>query len=457
MMGAYMDNSTIVNTDSIIEKNKTKLKSFHNQKSIIRVREAFVEPVEELVEEPKPVNKAKRDIDRKAATFNNTDKERIKHANRSSSTLESRLFIPRSETERKKNNSTQGHYNRDGSSSNDSSETENEEVIGKIINSKFSNPKKQQNPIREQDEDEEEEFGNASKIFPENEKNRIDNYSKHHQFLLREMFDLLKSRDNTLEFIMKRAPQNSIVKCRIRRTKRKMTTLYTMYVDLPDGTEIPLLQSKRKRSAGVYIQINALEIFEREYNDIEELEKYTQIPCGKLKSRSKLQVTFDDFVLTNNGKKNGSLAKGLNFLGRKNKKIQIDTENSEDSDIFKEFLRIDYENSIFKLSQPLKFSVSLVNNSEKGANKFLEFQKLVTKMPKFDKEKQKYILDFSSRVAQASINNFQVVLANPDYQDQIILQSGKAKSNEYICDYGYPLTAFEAFGIVLTSFNRRIV
>ena len=60
-------------------------------------------------------------------------------------------------------------------------------------------------------------------------------------------------------------------------------------------------------------------------------------------------------------------------------------------------------------------------------------------------------------MAQASINNFQVVLANPDYQDQIILQSGKAKSNEYICDYGYPLTAFEAFGIVLTSFNRRIV
>ena len=146
----------------------------------------------------------------------------------------------------------------------------------------------------------------------------------------------MKNRDTTLDFIMKRAPQNSIVKCRIRRTKRKMATHYTMFVELPDGTEVPLMQTKRKRSAGVYILINALEIFERECNEQEEFERFIQIPCGKLKSRSKLKVIFDSFSLANNGKKTGSFAKGLNFLGRKSKKIQID--NSDESDNFKEFL-----------------------------------------------------------------------------------------------------------------------
>ena len=437
----YMEN-TVTNTDSIYDKNKSKVQNLQTKTKTIKVREAFVEPEEEQI-----VVKNKKGIDRKVVSFNNAEGEISKKiSKRSLSTLDSR-----------KNNKPKATNH--GSSSEDSSGSESEEeVISKLINANQikSNSKKQQAVLREEEEDEEE---STMKIFPTHDTKKQTKDDRNQNFLLKDMYDLLKNRANTLDFVMKKSPQNATIKTRIRRTKRKLSTQYTMFVEMPDGYEIPLMQSKRKRaSTRVYVSINALELIDSELSDPNEIEQYLQIPCGKLKSRNKLKVIFDNFSLVNNAKKLGSIGKGLNFLGRKSsKKIQIDTCNDSYSDVFKEFLRIDFENSILKLTQPLKFTVSLVNNNEKGQNKLLEFQKLITKTPTFDKDKQKYILDFSSRVTHASVNNFQVIFANPDYQDTVILQSGKCKTNEYICDYSYPLSAFEAFGIILSSFNRRIV
>ena len=378
------------------------------------------------------------------------------NSKRSSSTIK----IQKNEIDQKrlfKNASTIANHHSDSSQS---SSSDDEDNLEKILKLKQLN-KKMPTVVHEQVEEDEEET--PYKIFPTiNElkvlKNENKSVERNQQRLEKEMYDLLKNKSNTIDFVMKKIPQNLTIKTRIRRTKRKMVTQYTMFLETRDGNEIPLMQTKRKRATTrVYISINALELVDKETDDFHELERYLQIPCGKLKSKSKFKVTYDNFILVNTGKKSGSIMKSLNFLSKKSKKVENEGSMESLNENFKEFLKIEYESNFYKLSQPLKFSVSLVNNTEKGANKLLEFQKLITKNPKYDKDKQKFILDFDNRVKQASVHNFQLVLANPDFQDIIILQSGKVKSDEYICDFSYPLTAFEAFGVVLSSFNRRFV
>jgi tubby-related protein 1 len=62
-----------------------------------------------------------------------------------------------------------------------------------------------------------------------------------------------------------------------------------------------------------------------------------------------------------------------------------------------------------------------------------------------------YLLDFNKRVTRESVKNFQL----GDEKDEVILQFGRKGDNSFIMDFKYPLSPLQAFGICLTSVERK--
>ncbi|KAE8666587.1 Tubby-like F-box protein 7 [Hibiscus syriacus] len=94
---------------------------------------------------------------------------------------------------------------------------------------------------------------------------------------------------------------------------------------------------------------------------------------------------------------------------------------------------------------------------------------LRNKQPRWHEQLQCWCLNFRGRVTVASVKNFQLIAANqpaagaptpsqpaqPDH-DKIILQFGKVGKDMFTMDYRYPLSAFQAFAICLSSFDTKL-
>ncbi|XP_027192404.1 tubby-like F-box protein 5 [Cicer arietinum] len=68
----------------------------------------------------------------------------------------------------------------------------------------------------------------------------------------------------------------------------------------------------------------------------------------------------------------------------------------------------------------------------------------------------------NDRITVNSVNNFQLVASMdlsrnvfPEEKDRVILQFGMISTNTFIMDYSYPLSAFQAFAICLSSFVAK--
>ncbi|KAK4840917.1 hypothetical protein QYF36_021388 [Acer negundo] len=87
---------------------------------------------------------------------------------------------------------------------------------------------------------------------------------------------------------------------------------------------------------------------------------------------------------------------------------------------------------------------------------------LKNKAPRWHEQLQCWCLNFKGRVTVASVKNFQLVAAveashnvsNED-QEKVILQFGKIGKDIFTMDYRYPLSAFQAFTICLSSFDTK--
>ncbi|XP_047315105.1 tubby-like F-box protein 8 [Impatiens glandulifera] len=102
---------------------------------------------------------------------------------------------------------------------------------------------------------------------------------------------------------------------------------------------------------------------------------------------------------------------------------------------------------------------------------------LKNKAPRWHEQLQCWCLNFRGRVTVASVKNFQLIASlppppvsvpgsqpssgqgsgssGPD-QDKIILQFGKVGKDMFTMDYRYPLSAFQAFAICLSSFDTKL-
>ncbi|XP_059281508.1 tubby-like F-box protein 5 [Lycium ferocissimum] len=87
---------------------------------------------------------------------------------------------------------------------------------------------------------------------------------------------------------------------------------------------------------------------------------------------------------------------------------------------------------------------------------------LKNKAPRWHEQLQCWCLNFKGRVTVASVKNFQLVAAvDPshnipaDEQEKVIIQFGKIGKDIFTMDYRYPLSAFQAFAICLSSFDTK--
>lgn len=88
---------------------------------------------------------------------------------------------------------------------------------------------------------------------------------------------------------------------------------------------------------------------------------------------------------------------------------------------------------------------------------------LKNKAPRWHEQLQCWCLNFRGRVTVASVKNFQLVaavepseLVTQADQDKVILQFGKIGKDIFTMDYRYPLSAFQAFAICLSSFDTKL-
>ncbi|GMI64112.1 tubby like protein 3 [Hibiscus trionum] len=79
---------------------------------------------------------------------------------------------------------------------------------------------------------------------------------------------------------------------------------------------------------------------------------------------------------------------------------------------------------------------------------------LINKAPKWHEQLHCWCLNFHGRVTVASIKNFQLV-ASPG-NGKVILQFGKVGKDLFNMDYRYPISAFQAFAICLSSFDTKV-
>lgn len=87
---------------------------------------------------------------------------------------------------------------------------------------------------------------------------------------------------------------------------------------------------------------------------------------------------------------------------------------------------------------------------------------LKNKAPRWHEQLQCWCLNFRGRVTVASVKNFQLVAdvdpaldMSVEEQEKIILQYGKIGKDIFTMDYRYPLSAFQAFAICLSSFDTK--
>ncbi|CAN0919332.1 Tubby-like F-box protein 2 [Linum grandiflorum] len=87
---------------------------------------------------------------------------------------------------------------------------------------------------------------------------------------------------------------------------------------------------------------------------------------------------------------------------------------------------------------------------------------LKNRSPRWHEQLQCWCLNFKGRVTVASVKNFQLSAAfEPHHNvpveenDRVLLQFGKIGKDIFTMDYGYPLSAFQAFAICLSSFDTK--
>ncbi|XP_059659504.1 tubby-like F-box protein 3 [Cornus florida] len=83
------------------------------------------------------------------------------------------------------------------------------------------------------------------------------------------------------------------------------------------------------------------------------------------------------------------------------------------------------------------------------------------KAPRWHEQLECWCLNFNGRVTVASVKNFQLVaslengVAGQEHEN-VILQFGKVGKDLFTMDYQYPISAFQAFAICLSSFDTKI-
>ena len=119
--------------------------------------------------------------------------------------------------------------------------------------------------------------------------------------------------------------------------------------------------------------------------------------------------------------------------------------------------------TISKGKKPLvEFSSTSLAEPLESSLKTKDALVLKNKAPRWHEQLQCWCLNFKGRVTVASVKNFQLVASAEAChnvpmaeQEKVIVQFGKIGKDIFTMDYRYPLSAFQAFAICLSSFDTK--
>ncbi|PSS31330.1 Tubby-like F-box protein [Actinidia chinensis var. chinensis] len=118
--------------------------------------------------------------------------------------------------------------------------------------------------------------------------------------------------------------------------------------------------------------------------------------------------------------------------------------------------------SVSKGKNLVKFGASSADEPVESVHGRRDPLILKNKAPRWHEQLQCWCLNFKGRVTVASVKNFQLVAAAEPCQnvpaaeqEKVILQFGKIGKDIFTMDYCYPLSAFQAFAICLSSFDTK--
>ncbi|XP_042190730.1 tubby protein isoform X1 [Callorhinchus milii] len=250
--------------------------------------------------------------------------------------------------------------------------------------------------------------------------------------------------DRLQEFVLCPAGRSTIIQCRIKRRKQLLRTTYYLYLEREGGEQILLLTAqKRKKSKTSNYVIST---------DPTDQTKKGAGFVGKLRANA----LGTAFTLYDKGQK--PVRTGL--LSR--------------DQIRQELAAICYDVNLFGFQGPRKITVILPGMDETRKRIVVQpwdasesilskwqaqyrhgLLELQNNPPIWNNKIKRFTLNFRGRVKKPSVKNFQIIQSSEP--NNILMQFGKVAENEFSMDYRYPFCVLQAFAIVLSNFDSKLL
>jgi len=249
---------------------------------------------------------------------------------------------------------------------------------------------------------------------------------------------------NTREFVVAPAPRDhGPVQCYIKRDRsdNKSYPKYSLHLNKSDTF---LLGSRKRTGKSSSNYLVSLDL-----NDLERDSKENFI--GKVRSN----FLGTEFYVFDNG--------------------ENPSKTKEATAWRQEYALCKYEYNILGTKGPRQMSVAIPKITSKGVahcfrpdgassvnslayslkkNDTRHIMELRNKKPRWNEHLGAYCLNFNGRVTFASVKNFQLI--DPAQEEYVVLQFGKVGKDLFTMDYQYPMSAFQAFAICLSSFDNKL-
>lgn len=267
--------------------------------------------------------------------------------------------------------------------------------------------------------------------------------------------------DNLKEFVLETGPRDYLVRCRITRNNRGVDRVlypvYFLHMEREDGRSPVFLLAGRKRKkvpTSTYLLST----------DPTDLSRDGQSYIASLRSN----VMGTVFSLTRKDSRDRSSSPG-NSLASSNPCSSSAGGSSPDSwdpgeHNGEELGVVLYKSNVLGVSGPRKMRVVLPKGGiarrqgvllDKYRSRNTEDLLILTsKEAHWDKLLHSYVLNYHGRAKQASVRNFQ--LCHHSDPELVIMQLGRVDTNIFHMDFRSPLSALQAFGIALSSFDRKL-
>nr|XP_055044220.1 tubby-related protein 1 isoform X2 [Misgurnus anguillicaudatus] len=250
--------------------------------------------------------------------------------------------------------------------------------------------------------------------------------------------------DDLEEFVLQPAPQGITIKCKVTRDKRGMDRGFypTYYLHLDNDKKVFLLAGRKRKKCATSNYLISI--------DATDLSRGGDNFIGKL--RSNLMGT--KFTVFDNG-------------------LNPERALRDMSNARQELAAIIYETNVLGFKGPRKMTVIIPGMDEDNERVPIRPQtendnllacyhnrqmdnliELHNKTPVWNDDTASYVLNFSGRVTQASVKNFQIVHTKDS--SYIVMQFGRVADDVFTLDYKYPMCAIQAFAIALSSFDSKL-